>query len=341
MNSATETMKNRYAPDVKTSIVIVTWNVKGFLKQCLQSIYRETENIPFEIIVVDNASIDGTSEMIKEEFPEVRLIKNEKNLGYPKANNLALREIIKEKQSDYVLLLNSDILIQDRAVEKMLSHLEQNPSTGAICPALILPDNRFQTGPAGYLPSALTAMNYFFFFFKLFPKNLKGLFIDQSYFSKRKECVEVDWLSGACLMIRRGTIEKIGLMNEDYYFYAEDLDWGRRMKLKGIRLHYLPWIRVLHYHGVTYDKIHKEINTKWLSMLYSYVKKEKGGIEYSLFRFFSAGGFLLRFIAYAFLSILNKDDFAKRKTREIFHFFIFSLTGEEIHAINSTKEQKK
>lgn len=317
-----ETMKK------KVSIVIVTWNAKDFLKQCLYSIHRETKNLPFEIMVVDNASTDGTSEMVKKEFSEVELIENEKNLGFAKANNMAIRKILDEKKSDYILLLNSDTVIQEQAIERMILYLENNPSVGAVAPALILPDRRFQTGAAGYLPSALTGFNYFFFLFKLFPENSKALFIEQSYFSKKKEPVNVDWLSGACLAIKREIVEKVGLMNEAYFFYLDDIDWGRRMKQSNVLLHYLSGINVLHFHGITYKRILKEINTRWLMMLYQYVRRERGQIEYILFRFFSIGGFLLRFILYVFIYFLNRDDYLKEKIRENYCFFIFSSTGK-------------
>lgn len=310
------------------SIIIVTWNVRDFLKQCLHSVYKETKDIIIEVFVVDNASTDGTSEMVKEQFPQVRLITAEKNLGFTKANNLAIQTILNEGQSDFFLILNSDTVIQDRAVDLMVSYLIENPAVGAVSPVLILPNGKFQTGTAGFLPTAWTGFTYFFFVFKLFPKKTKSFFIEPSYFSKKRKIVSVDWLSGACLMLRKKTIEKTGLMDEKYFIYADDIDWGKRMKQEGFLLHYLPWLHVLHYHGITFDKIHKRTNTDWLIMLYSYIQRERGMFEYRLFRFFSIGGFFLRLFLYVLLFSLKRDAETKKKVKELWHFFLFSIRGK-------------
>lgn len=310
------------------SIIIVTWNVKDFLKKSLHSVYKEKREIQIEVIVVDNASTDGTSEMVKDEFPQVRLITTEKNLGYTKANNLAIREVLKEGKSDFFLLLNSDCVIQNSAVDQMASYLIENPDVGAVSPALILPNGKFQTGTAGFLPTAWTGFTYFFFFFKLFPKKTKSFFIEPSYFSKKRKMKSVEWLSGACIMLRKETIEKTGLMDEKYFIYADDIDWGKRMKQEGFLLHYLPMLHVLHNHGITFDKIHKKTNTDWLAMLYSYVRKERGKIEYWLFRLFSIEGFFLRLFLYVLLYGLKRDSNTKKKVKDMYHFFFYSLRGK-------------
>lgn len=311
------------------SIIIVTWNVKDFLRQCLNSVYKETKDIQIEVIVIDNASVDGTSEMVKEQFPQVRLITAEKNLGYTKANNLAIREVLKEGKSDFLLLLNSDTVFQNNAVDQMASYLTNNPDVGAVSPALILPNGKFQTGTAGFLPTAWTGFTYFSFLFKLFPKKTKSFFIEPSYFSKKRSVVSVDWMSGACLMLRKETIEKTGLMDEKYFIYADDIDWGKRMKQEGFLLHYLPWLHVLHYHGITYDKIHKRTNTDWLAMLYTYIRKERGLFEYRLFRLFSIEGFFLRLFLYVLLFGLKRDAATKKKVKELWYFFLFSIRGRK------------
>lgn len=313
----------------RISIVIVTWNVKEFLKQCLHSVYKETKGLKIEVVVVDNASTDGTSEMVKEEFPQVRLITAEKNLGYTKANNLAIRTILNEGQSDFILILNSDTVFQNNAVDQMAFYLINNPDVGGVSPALILPDGKFQTGTAGFLPTAWTGFAYFFFLFKLFPKKIKSFFIEPSYFSKKGKIVSVDWMSGACLMLRKETLEKTGLMDEEYFIYADDIDLGKRMKQEGFLLHYLPWLHVLHYHGITFDKIHKRTNTDWLVMLYAYVRKERGQIEYLLFRLFSIEGFFLRLFLYVLLFGLKRDAATKKKVKDMYHFFLFSLRGKK------------
>lgn len=320
-------MRGEDVKDKSVSIVIVAWNAKEFLRQCLYSVYRETQEIAFEVFVVDNASSDGTSEMVKTEFPQVRLIRSEKNLGFAKANNVALRLILKEKTSDYVLLLNSDAVVKDRAVDKLAFYLERTEEAQAAGPALILPDGGFQTGSGGFLPSAWTGFAYFLFLFKLFPEHIKSFFINQAHFAKKRKIIEVEWLSGACLMIRRRAVERIGLLNEDYFFYLDDIDWGLRMKEAGLRLHYFPGASVLHYHGITYKDIFREINTRWLGMLYGYVRMRRGQVESVAFRFFSAFGFFLR-LSYAISQgLLEKNDSLMKKIQELYGFLVFSLMG--------------
>lgn len=316
------------------TIVIVAWNTRDFLKQCLRSVHESKKAFPFEIIVVDNASTDGTPEMVQTEFPDVELIENDQNLGFARANNIALRKILESKISNYVLLLNSDTIIPERSIERMAQYLENNPQIGAAAPSLVLPDGRLQIGPTGYLPSLFTGITYFSFLSKLLPHVCRGLFVDPQSSAKKRTGIRVDWLSGACLMLRRDTIEKVGLMDEDYFFYLDDVDWGRRMIRSGIVLHYLPWIRITHYHGVTYKHVIKDINTKWLLMIYHDVYKEKGQTEYFCFRLFSAYGFFLRFCLHAISHLFKGSSMSAEKMKENFRFFTFSLTVKKNHVIN-------
>ena len=313
----------------RLSFVIVTWNAGEFLRGCLTSLYRETSlsAVDFEVFVVDNGSDDGSADMVAAEFPAVRLIRNSENLGFPKANNMALEVILGEKRSDLITLVNSDIVIRERAVEKMAACLDAHPDLAAVGPALILPDGQFQVGPGGYLPTAWTMFNYFFFLFKVFPRRAKSFFIDQAALAKKGGLVPVEWLTGGCLTIRRAAVERIGLMDEDYFFYAEDLAWGRRMKREGFRLAYFPQARVVHFHGVTYKTVISEVNTKWLRMLFHFVRTERGPLEYGLARIFAVGGFFLRLIYFAGARLARSTPAAEQKLREVGRFFIFSLTG--------------
>jgi len=140
------------------SVIVVTWNARDFLRQCLRSLAAETRIRALDVHVVDNASTDGSSEMVRTEFPAVRLTRNPENLGFARANNIALRRVIEEGRSDYVLLLNADVAILDGAVDKLVAYLESHPAVGAAGPALVLPDGRLQAGVGGFLPSALSGL---------------------------------------------------------------------------------------------------------------------------------------------------------------------------------------
>lgn len=323
---------HRWGEGVKTpavvSIIIVSWNVRDFLEACLRSVYRETASLPIEVIVVDNGSSDGTPEMVERDFPAVRLFRYGENLGFTRANNVALRMVLQEKTSRYILLLNSDTEIRERGIEELAAYLDKRPEVDAVAPALILPDGRFQPGAGGHFPSWTTGFNYFFFLFKLFPRKAPGLFIDQARLMRKKAPVALDWLSAACLLVRREIVERAGVLNEDYSIYADDIDWGLRMRRAGGLLHYLPRVRILHYHGVTAKHVTGEMNTKWLKMVYFYVRQEKGAVQYALFRAFSVCGFFLRFAAYAVLAGPKKEGYYPQKKRELKSFLLFSLRGD-------------
>jgi N-acetylglucosaminyl-diphospho-decaprenol L-rhamnosyltransferase len=311
----------------RISIVIVTWNTLKFLPKCLSSVYHETITHPIEVFVVDNASTDSTSEMVAREYPGAILIRNGENFGFAKGNNIALRRILEEGRADYILLLNSDVVVQERALDKLADYLDQHPEAGGVSPSLILPNGSFQTGPGGYLPTVPSALHYFFFFFKLFPDHTRPLFIDSTYFAGRRTPRRVEWLSGACLLVRRTAVEKTGVLNEDYFLYAEDIDWGRRLTTNGFPLFFLPTAAVEHFQGMTTRMKYKQINTKWLKSLFSYVRYEHGKAKAFLFRLIAAGGFALRALLHTIAFLFRWDRATGLKVAENAVFMIFSLTG--------------
>jgi len=320
---------------LRAAVIIVAWNALAFLRACLRSISPDSGSrgpgpfpaVELEVFVVDNGSTDGSADMVASEFPGVRLIREPENRGYPAANNIALRLVLAERRADIVVLLNADVVAEGRAVERLAGYLAARPEVAAALPALVLPDGRFQAGACGALPTALTLFNYFFGLHKVFPLRAPSFFIDQAAVSRRVGRLSVEWLSGACLAVRRSAVERIGLLNEEYFFYAEDLDWGRRMTRAGMALHYWPGVRVIHFHGATYQNVLREINTAWLRMLFQYLRAERGRTEYLLGRGFAACGFLLRAAARTVLGFPWTGRARRRKIREAFRFFTFSLTG--------------
>jgi hypothetical protein len=326
----------------RVAVVVVAWNSLPFLKTCLRAITGTGETVsqdspasarvrpvsdPFEVFVVDNGSSDGTADWVAAEYPRVRLIRGDMNRGYPAGNNVALRLILAERSADVVLLLNSDVMADGPTVRSLARYLAERPEVGAVIPSLVLPDGGYQIGACGFLPTARTLFDYFFLLHKLRPLRSRGLFIDQASVSKRVPFLRVEWLSGACVAIRREAFERIGLLNEEYFFYAEDLDWGRRMQDSGMALHYWPGARVVHYHGMTYQEVLRETNTTWLRMLFRYMWTERGPVEYLLGRGFAAAGFLFRTAAHAVLGFPWARKESRRKIRDVFRFFVYSLTG--------------
>ncbi len=322
----------------KLAAVIVSWNAKDYLRECLRALIDRTQNFALEVHVVDNGSSDGTAAMVREAFPKVRLLPGEKNIGFAAANNIALAGILKDKSADYVLLINADVEVAEGTVEGLVDELERSPEAGAAAPALILPDGRFQAGAAGFLPGLASGLNYFLFFGRFSPFGSGSLFINQARFARRKESLRVEWLSGACLILKREAIETAGLLDEKYFFCLEDIDLGKRLGEKNFELLYVPRLKVLHHHGISYKTVLREINTEWLRLLFAYVRREKGRGAAAGFRAAAVLGFFLRLLGRAVLALAGKSPDRGRRLKEASVFFSFSLTGRGRRAINAGED---
>lgn len=319
-------------------IVVAAWNVRDYLRTCLKSIAAETKTHPVHVVVVDNGSTDGTAEMAAAEFPGTTVLRNEKNAGFVAGTNRGLRWALGEgtgpadprPRADYLLLLNADIVIRDGALDRLADFLDARPDAAAAAPGLVLPDGRRQTGPAGFAPTAASAWSYFSFAFMLRPARSRPLFVPNRV-SRTASAAgrRVDWLSGACLMVRASVVRAVGLMDESFFIYADDIDWGVRMARAGANSYFLPKIEVVHYHGVTAKTIHREINTRWLQRLFQYVRRDRGAFEAFLFRLIAAGGFALRAMIYGLGCLVPRfKRSAPRlgpKAREMAAFALFSL----------------
>ena len=233
------------------SIIIVNANNQRLLKECLQSIDKNTHKISFEIIISDNASTDGSQEMVKDDFPQVKLIENKENLGFAKANNQAL----KIYQGRYALLLNNDTLVKDSALDKMVEFMDQNQETGACGPKLLNTDGSTQ--------------------------HQGGLLAKR--FWKAKDPRPVDFIIGAALLVRKEVIDKVGMMDENLFFYNEDLDWCLRIRKAGWKIFFLPQAEIIHYGG---QSSKKTFNARIFGLAQFLIKLEERKLtseEYSKF----------------------------------------------------------
>ena len=230
-------------------IIIVNYNSTDYLLQCLRSVYDSLQEIPAKVIVQDNASKDGV-DRVKAEFPQVILSKNRYNIGFSKAINNAL----KENDSPYIVLLNPDGYVMDGFFDLILYHMEEDPSVGIVGPKILNHDGSIQ-GSARSFPTPLTA---------LFGRSsLLSRFLPNNPFTRAnilttrsdgKTPMEVDWVSGACLVARKKAIEDVGLMDERFFMYWEDADWCRRMWKKGWKVVYVPQASVVHYVGASSER---------------------------------------------------------------------------------------
>lgn len=243
---------------IDLSIVIVNWNTKEALKGCLESIYASGLDF-FEIIVADNASEDGSISMLEEEFPQARLIKNARNVGFARASNQGMFL----SQGDYILLLNSDTQIEVQALRRMIEFMEEHPQAGAMGPRLVLPDGRPQPYSFGCDPT----LGY------LWRRGL-NLLLRKGYLHNwgTEETGEVDWVSGASLMLRRGALEETGLLDENFFLYFEDNDLCLRLRQKGWRIYFNPRMSVLHWGGRSLAQNEAAQKEYFYSLLYFYNK---------------------------------------------------------------------
>ena len=223
------------------SIVIVNWNTGDLLKACLQSIFEHSSPGTFEIIVIDNASTDGSCEIVQSHFPHVKLIRNQANLGFARANNQGIRC----GQGQYVMLLNPDTCFLNNVLSQLKEVLDRQPDIGVIGTRLVTPDNTLQRWARGNMLSLRTAFNHYLFLSDLFPRRrfFAGIADNVNY----QTITDMDWVSGACLTIRRAALEQVGLLDESLFMYSEDMELCYRVKQAGYRVVYLPTAQVKHF----------------------------------------------------------------------------------------------
>ncbi len=259
---------------VDVSVVIVSWNVKNLLRNCLISLYRETERLSLEVFVVDNASSDGSADMIRKEFPRVKLLENKENVGFSGANNQAMRI----SQGRYILLLNPDTVILDGAIETLYSFIEQNQNVVAVGPMLLNSDG----GTIQYecARKMLTLWNEFCLQSELnlhFKRSRLFSYINMDYWDHR-DSRQVDLLSGACILCRYGDLNEIGLLDENYFLYADDVDLCYRIGQRGI-IYYLADAQIIHYGGESSKQVNEDL---WLVRAEStrlFFMKNKGRLQ--------------------------------------------------------------
>jgi hypothetical protein len=251
------------------TIVIINWNTKEHLMECLSSIHNGLGFPPFEVLVIDNGSKDGTSAEVHKKHPWVELLENEQNLGFAKAVNIALRR----KKRRYVILLNPDTRVTERAIERLFSFMEAHPGVGVAGAQLLNPDGSKQNSIANF-PSLATELLNKSLLMGLFPKRFPGK--GREY----PEPIEVDSVIGACMMVRRDAIEQVGLLDEDYFLFLEETDWCYRMKRAGWKIYHVPQAEVYHLQGKSAEADKKRAKVEYFRSRYHFFKKHRGGFQF-------------------------------------------------------------
>ncbi len=234
---------------MKLSVIIVNYNVKHFLEQCLNSVFESARHCETEIFVVDNNSVDGSCSMVKSKFPEVKLIENKVNYGFAYANNQA----IKISTGDYVLLLNPDTVIEEKTFASVCEFMDNHNDAGGLGVKMIDGKARFLPESKRGLPTPEVAFYKIFGLSKIFPKSAKFGQYHLSYLDKEK-IHQVDILSGAFMLLRKETLNKTGLLDETFFMYGEDIDMSYRITLEGYKNYYFPNTTIIHYKGESTKK---------------------------------------------------------------------------------------
>jgi len=238
-----------FEPDIDLSVIIVNYNVKDLLRKCLQSVFDFQKDLSFEVMVIDNDSEDRSTSMVRGTFPHARLFENKRNLGFSAACNQGIRK----SRGQYILLLNPDTEFTSGGIGKMIEFMDAHPQVGICGPQMIDPQGKIHFSCRSF-PSYLTAISSGQSILnRLFPHNplsRKYLLKDQNRSQKK----EVDWVSGSCLLTKREVVERIGLLDELFFMYVEDVDFCYRTKKAGFLIYYFPEVMIIHHIGKSTEK---------------------------------------------------------------------------------------
>jgi len=262
---------------IDLGIVIVNWNTRDYLDRCLATVFA-SQDVTFEVVVVDNASDDGSVEMVRSKYPQAQVITSAENVGYPRGNNIGLRALGYRGQADvntdaprYALLLNPDTELPTDALCQMVQFMDEHPEVGVAGPKLVLPDGSLDKACRRGFPTPAVSIYHFSGLARLFPRSERFGRYNMTFADPDEE-LEVDSVVGAYMQVRREAIAQVGLLDEVFFMYAEDIDWCYRIKQAGWRVWYVPSVTVLHVKRAASRKSRKAQFEFWRAMLIFYRK---------------------------------------------------------------------
>jgi N-acetylglucosaminyl-diphospho-decaprenol L-rhamnosyltransferase len=271
------------------SIVIVNWNTRELLRDCLTSLYASEGDFAFQVVVVDNCSQDGTCSMVGDEFPQVHVIESEINGGYAYANNLGLRRLV----ARYFLLLNPDTILPSHALQGMLEFMDAHPEVGIAGPKLVMSDGSLDLACRRSFPTVENSCYKLSGLSRLFPNSRRFGAYNLTYLDP-DEASEVDSVVGAFMMVRREVVEDVGGLDEEFFMYAEDLDWALRAKQARWKVYYYPEITVLHYKRQASDQNAGRARYEFWRAMYTFYRKHYAQETPLLIHYLVLGGLALR-----------------------------------------------
>jgi len=242
-------MREMAGKPLDVSIIVVNWNTRDLLRDCLRSVFVATQSVTYEVIVVDNASADGSVAMLEREFPAVRIVANGANLGFAAANNQG----IALAQGRYVLLLNSDTIVMDLAIDKTIEFADRHPDAAVTGCRVLNPDGSLQQ-TCFMFPSLLNQLLFAAYLYQLFPKS-RFFGREQMSWWNRDDAREVDVVTGCYMLVRRDAIDDVGPMDDKFFMYAEETDWCYRFRMSGWQCRFTPDAQIVHIGGGSAPKL--------------------------------------------------------------------------------------
>ncbi len=280
---------------VDLSIVIVNYNVRDLLRRCLESIPAGAGGLACETIVVDNASVDGSAEMVRAEFPGVQVIASPTNGGYAYANNLALRRVLERAGGlpRYALLLNPDTFLPPGSLARMVAFMDERPEAGAAGPRLVRPSGELDLACRRSFPTPEVSCYRMLGLSRLFPHSRRFARYNLTYLDDRA-VAEVDSVVGAFMMVRGDVLSQVGLLDESFFMYGEDLDWALRIKQAGWKVLYNGGVEVIHHKGESSRQERRRARTEFYRAMLIFYYKHYGRTTHFPLSWLVVGGIHLR-----------------------------------------------
>ena len=292
------------------SIIIVSWNTEDILRNCLTSIYEDGGDVAFEVIVIDNASNDGSAEMVRKHFPKAVLIENSENRGFAAANNQG----IKVAKGRYILLLNSDTIVLDKAIEKTLSFADGHPESAVVGCRVLNPDKTLQ--PTCFkFPSVLNMLLSTTYLYKLFPKS-RFFGRERMTWWDRSDTRQVDVVTGCFMFVRREAIEQIGLLDEQFFIYGEETDWCYRFKNAGWQVIFTPCAEIIHLGGLSTKQKATAMIVRLRKSILQFMKKHHSQFTYRIACLLTVLSLAVRLPAWSVIAFFKRTESSEANTKK-------------------------
>jgi GT2 family glycosyltransferase len=264
------------AASLDVSIIIVSWNTVGILRDCLRSVYAQTRGIAFEVIVIDNASSDGSPGMVRREFPQAVLIANSDNRGFAAANNQG----IDKAAGRYVLLLNPDTIVLDGAIGKSVAFADSRSEAGIVGCRVLNADRTLQRS-CFMFPSPLNLFLLATYLDRLFPRS-RFFGRDRMTWWDAAESRTVDVVCGCFMLVRREALDRVGKLDESYFIYGEETDWCYRFQKAGWQVVFTPDAQIVHLGGGSSERVRLPMRLQLRASILLFIKRHRGRLSYML-----------------------------------------------------------